>query len=195
MENNIPKITTRETEYLRNLYPNLSHLEAGRVAEWLQERKDQLLEQAQTAENEADATRVLGLLAAGVGTVCYAVNPFMLIGGMVGGAAWLWFVVEHYNRTKEIAPLPFVRGNFLAALSRAGDYDARQDYRINHLAETIKFLPRPDAQEYVFLYSDYFETVIDYLSQIEPGKRFYAYRWLLGWFEKFSGRSLPKKTN
>ncbi|MUG93285.1 hypothetical protein F7734_12935 [Scytonema sp. UIC 10036] len=193
MENNIPKITTRETEYLRSFYPSLSHLEAGRVAEWLQERKDQLLEQAQTAENEADAARVLGLLAAGVGTVCYAVNPFMLVGGMVGGAAWLWFVVDHYNRTKEIAPLPFVRGNFLDALSRAGDYDARQDYRINHLAETIKFLPRHNAQEYVFLYSDYFETVIDYLSQVEPGKRFYAYRWLLGWFEKFQGRSLPKK--
>ncbi|WP_460207498.1 hypothetical protein [Scytonema sp. NUACC21] len=193
MENNIPKITTRETEHLRSFYPSLSHLEAGRVAEWLQERKDQLLEQAQAAENEADAARVLGLLAAGVGTVCYAVNPFMLVGGMIGGAAWLWFVVEHYNRTKEIAPLPFVRGNFLDALSRVGDYDARQDYRINHLAETIKFLPRQSAQEYVFLYSDYFETVIDYLTQVEPGKRFYAYRWLLGWFEKFSGRSLPKK--
>uniref|UniRef100_A0A0C1RP42 Uncharacterized protein n=2 Tax=Tolypothrix TaxID=111782 RepID=A0A0C1RP42_9CYAN len=193
MAHHIPKITTRETEYLRSFYPSLSHLEAGRVAEWLQERKDQLLEQAQTAENEADATRVLGLLAAGVGTVCYAVNPFMLLGGMIGGAAWLWFVVEHYARTKDISPLPFVRGNFLDALSRAGDYDARLDYRINHLAETIKFLPRHDAQEYVFLYSDYFETVIDYLSQVEPGKRFYAYRWLLGWFEKFSGRSLPKK--
>lgn len=42
MQNNIPKITTRQTEYLRDRYPNLSHLEAGNTAEWLQERKDQL---------------------------------------------------------------------------------------------------------------------------------------------------------
>jgi len=190
--NNIPKITTRQTEYLRDQYPNLSHLEAGNIAEWLQERKDQLFEQARSVENEADTARVLGLAAAGIGTVCYALNPFMLIGGMIGGAAWLWFVVEHHARTKEIAPLPFVRGNFLDTLSRAGDYDARQNYQADHLANTIKFLPRHDAEEYVFLYSDQnFERITDYLIQVEPGKRFYAYRWLLGWFSKLGGRSLP----
>jgi hypothetical protein len=104
----------------------------------------------------------------------------------------LWFIVEHHARTKEIAPLPFVRGNFLDALSRAGDYDARQNYQADHLANTIKFLPRHDAEEYVFLYSDQnFERITDYLTQVEPGKRFYAYRWLLGWFSKLGGRSLP----
>lgn len=190
--NNIPKITTRQTEYLRDQYPSLSHLEAGNVAEWLQERKDQLFEQARSVEAEADTARVLGLAAAGIGTVCYALNPFMLIGGMIGGAAWLWFVVEHHARTKEIAPLPFVRGNFLDALARAGDYDARQNYQADHLANTIKFLSRHDAEEYVFLYSDQnFERITDYLTQVESGKRFYAYRWLLGWFSKLGGRSLP----
>jgi hypothetical protein len=191
--NSIPKITTRETEQLRSVYPNISHLEAGDVAGWLTERKDQLLIQAQTAETEADTTRVLGLAAAGIGTICYAVNPFMLIGGMIGGAAWLWFVVAHYNRTKEIAPLPFVRGNFLDALARMGDADLRGGEQ-NHLAETIKFLPRAEAGEYVFLYSDFFEVTVDYLTQVEPGKRFYAYRWLLTWFEKTKGRSLPGKS-
>jgi len=190
--NSVPKITTRQTEYLRDQYPSLSHLEAGNIAEWLQERKDQLFEQARSVETEADTARVLGLAAAGIGTICYAVNPFMLVGGMIGGAAWLWFVVEHHSRTKEIAPLPFVRGNFLDALSRAGDYDARQNYQADYLANTIKFLPRHDAEEYVFLYSDQnFERVTEYLSQTEPGKRFYAYRWLLGWFAKLGGRSLP----
>lgn len=189
----IPRITTRETELLRSAYPSLSHLEAGNVAEWLTERKDQLLIQAQTSEAEADTTRVLGLAATGIGTICYAINPFMLIGGMIGGAAWLWFVVSHYNRTKEIAPLPFVRGNFLDALSKMGDADLRGGEQ-NHLAETIKFLPRVEAGEYVFLHSDYFETMVDYLSQVEAGKRFYAYRWLCAWFEKNKGRSIPGKS-
>lgn len=192
--NNVPKITTRQTEYLRDQYPNLSHLEAGNVAEWLQERKDQLFEQARAVEGEADTVRILGLAAAGIGTICYAINPFMLVGGMLGGAAWLWFVVEHHNRTKEIAPLPFVRDNFLDAIARAGDFDARQNHQVNHLADTVKFLPRQEAEEYAFLYSDQnFERIAEYLTQTEPGKRFYAYRWLLGWFSKLGGRSLPSQ--
>lgn len=188
--NNIPKITTKETEHLRDSYPALSHLEAGNVSEWLQERKDQLFEMARQSENEADMTRVLGLLASGIGAVCYAVNPLAIVGGLIGGAAWLWFVVEHSNRTKEIAPLPFVRGNFVDALARAGDYDTRSNYQTDHLANTVKFLERQSAQEYAFLLAE-FENIGQYLTQVEPGKRFYAYRWMFGWFRKLKGRQLP----
>jgi hypothetical protein len=190
MENNIPKITTKQTEYLREQYPSLSHLEAGNIAQWLQERKDQLFEIARGAENEADMTRVLGLLASGIGAVCYAVNPLAVVGGLIGGAAWLWFVVEHSNRTKEIAPLPFVRGNFVDALARAGDYDTRSNYQADHLANTVKFLERHEAEEYAFLLAE-FENIGQYLTQVEPGKRFYAYRWMFGWFGKLKGRQLP----
>lgn len=190
MQNNIPKITTRETEYLRDQYPSLSHLEAGNIASWLQERKDQLFEIARVSENEADFARVLGLLSGGVGMLCYAVNPLALVGGVIGGAAWIWFVIEHYNRTKEIAPLPFVRGDFMDAISRAGDYDARQLHQVDHLAETVKFLERVEAEEYAFLHAQ-FENINQYLSQVEPGKRFYAYRWMFGWFGKLKGRQIP----
>ncbi|MBW4456652.1 MAG: hypothetical protein KME55_30445 [Nostoc indistinguendum CM1-VF10] len=188
--NNIPKITTKETEHLRESYPALSHLEAGNVSEWLQERKDQLFEMARVSENEADMTRVLGLLAGGIGAVCYAVNPLAIVGGLIGGAAWLWFVVEHSNRTKEIAPIPFVRGNFIDALARAGDYDNRSNYQADHLANTVKFLERQSAEEYAFLHAE-FENIGQYLTQVEPGKRFYAYRWMFGWFGKLLGRQLP----
>jgi hypothetical protein len=190
VENNIPKITTKETEHLRLQYPSLSHLEAGNVSEWLQERKDQLFEMARQSENEADMTRVLGLMAGGIGAVCYAVNPLAIVGGLIGGAAWLWFVVEHSNRTKEIAPLPFVRGNFIDAVARAGDYDTRSNYQADHLANTVKFLERQSAEEYAFLHAE-FENIGQYLTQVEPGKRFYAYRWMFGWFGKLKGRQLP----
>ncbi|HYW21240.1 MAG TPA: hypothetical protein VE956_18465 [Nodularia sp. (in: cyanobacteria)] len=188
--NNIPKITTKETEHLRSQYPSLSHLEGGNIAQWLQERKDGLFEMARASENEADMTRVLGLLASGIGAVCYAVNPLALVGGLIGGAAWLWFVVEHSNRTKEIAPLPFVRGNFVDALARAGDYETRSNYQADHLANTVKFLERQSAEEYAFLHAE-FENIGQYLTQVEPGKRFYAYRWMFGWFSKLKGRQLP----
>ena len=188
--NNIPKITTKETEHLRESYPSLSHLEAGNIAQWLQERKDGLFEMARASENEADITRVLGLLASGIGAVCYAVNPLALVGGLIGGAAWLWFIVEHSNRTKEIAPLPFLRGNFVDALALLGDYDARSNYQADHLANTVKFLERQSAEEYAFLHAE-FENIGQYLNQVEPGKRFYAYRWMFGWFGKLKGRQLP----
>ncbi|MBN4004235.1 hypothetical protein [Nostoc sp. LPT] len=187
---NIPKITTKETEHLREQYPSLSHLEAGNIAQWLQERKEQLFEMARASENEADMTRVLGLVASGIGAVCYAVNPLAVVGGLIGGAAWLWFVVEHSNRTKEIAPLPFVRGNFVNALALLGDYDTRSNYRADHLANTVKFLERHEAEEYAFVLAE-FENIVQYLTQVEPGKRFYAYRWMFGWFGKLLGRQLP----
>ncbi|MBW4566308.1 MAG: hypothetical protein KME32_35675 [Mojavia pulchra JT2-VF2] len=129
-------------------------------------------------------------LANGIGAVCYAVNPLALVGGLVGGAAWLWFVVEHSNRTKEIAPLPFIRGNFIDALALLGDYDARSNYQADYLANTVKFLERHEAEEYTFVHAE-FENIVQYLTQVEPGKRFYAYRWMFGWFSKLKGRQLP----
>lgn len=192
----LPHITTKETATLRDDYPSLSHLEAGNVAEWLQERKEQLVARARRIEADADTTRVVGIVVTGASLIFHAVNPLVLVGGLVGGAAWLWFVVEHFSRTKEFAPLPFVRGNMVDALARIGDYDARHAWEENHLAGTITFLPRYEAEEFVFLYSDSnFEQLTQYLVQTEPGKRFHAYRWLLGWYTKLKGRGLPTYDN
>ncbi|RAM48133.1 MAG: hypothetical protein C6Y22_29515, partial [Hapalosiphonaceae cyanobacterium JJU2] len=94
------------------------------------------------------------------------------------------------TRTKEIAPLPFVRGNFIDAMARMGDFDARQEYQANHLANTVQFLERSEAEEYAFLHAQ-FENISQYLSQVDPGKRFYAYRWMFGWFGKLKGRQIP----
>ncbi|BAY08153.1 hypothetical protein [Calothrix sp. NIES-2098] len=192
----LPRITTKETSHLRDDYPSLSHLEAGNVAEWLQERKEQLVTRARRIEADADTTRVVGIVVTGASLIFYAVNPLVFVGGLVGGAAWLWFVVEHFSRTKEFAPLPFVRGNMVDALARIGDYDARHAWEENHLAGTITFLPRYEAEEFVFLYSDSnFEQLTQYLVQTESGKRFHAYRWLLGWYTKLKGRGLPTYDN
>jgi hypothetical protein len=71
----LPYITTKETATLRNDYPSLSHLEAGNVAEWLQERKEQLVERARRIEADADTTRVVGIVVTGASLIFYAVNP------------------------------------------------------------------------------------------------------------------------
>ncbi|MHC5930517.1 hypothetical protein, partial [Nostoc sp.] len=47
-----------------------------------------------------------------------------------------------------------------------------------------------EAEEYAFLLAE-FENIGQYLTQVEPGKRFYAYRWMFGWFGKLLGRQLP----
>ena len=78
----------------------------------------------------------------------------------------------------------------LDALALLGDYDARSNYQADHLANTVKFLKRHEAEEYAFLHAE-FENIGQYLTQVEPGKRFYAYRFLFGWFSKLKGRQLP----
>ncbi len=173
----IPKLQTKETLGMRDRYPSIEHLEAGNVGSWLQERRDQLWESARCIETEVDAAKVITLAVAATGLVLNAINPFALTGGAVAGAAYIWTLVQDYHQTKNFAPLPLVRGNFFEFLSAMGDSIYRGSYSIDHELETLKFLEARDRMEYALLH-DKFETVAQYLTQVEPGKRFHAYRWI-----------------
>ncbi|MDF5731730.1 MAG: hypothetical protein PUP92_27920 [Rhizonema sp. PD38] len=180
----IPQLTTKETAGMRDRYPNIEHLEAGNVGSWLQERRDQLWESARTIESEVDAAKVITLAVAATGLVLNAVNPFALAGGAVASAAYIWTLVKDYHQTKQFAPLPLVRGNFFEFLSAMGDSVARGHYSVNHDVETLKFLEARDRMEYACLH-DKFETVAQYLTQVETGKRFHAYRWIQQVFTRY----------
>ncbi len=184
----VPKLVTKETAGMRDRYPKIEHLEAGNIGSWLQERRDQLWESARSIETEADSAKVITLAVAATGLVLNAVNPFALAGGAVAGAAYLWTLVQDYHQTKNFAPLPLVRGNFFEFLSAIGDSDARGNYNIDHELETLKFLAARDRMEYALLH-DKFEMVAQYLTQVEAGKRFHAYRWIQQVFIRY--KALP----
>ena len=184
----IPKLQTKETSGMRDRYPSIEHLEAGNVGSWLQERRDQLWESARSIETEVDAAKVITLAVAATGLVLNAVNPFALTGGAVAGAAYIWTLVKDYHQTKNFAPLPLVRGNFFEFLSAMGDSNARGSYSVDHELETLKFLEARDRMEYAMLH-DKFEIVAQYLTQVEAGKRFHAYRWIQQVFTRY--KALP----
>ena len=189
-EPELPTFTTPQTQRLRNEYPEIEQLESGDIGAWLQERKEQLWEKATELEFGCNAAKSISLAVAGVGTICYATSPFAPIGAAVAGIAYVWTLFEDTNHTKKFAPVPFIKGNFLEFLNAMGDAGARDEYfsSQNSDAETLLHLDKPEQKEYLFLYES-FEKVTNYLENTEPGKRFYAYRWLLGAYSKF--RALP----
>ncbi|MHC5771461.1 MAG: hypothetical protein ACYTXI_39065 [Nostoc sp.] len=186
--NSLPILTTKETIKLRDDYPSIEHLEAGNAAGWMMERQDQLLIRAKEERAGMNLAKFLNLGAAAVGAVCYATSPLALIGAIVAGAGYVWTIAQDLNDTHQFAPIPFLRGNIFEFLSAMGDSEAREEYfaEKNELADLMFHLEPMERYEFVILkHSSHILT--NYLTQVEQGKRFYAYRWILDWFIQLKG--------
>jgi hypothetical protein len=72
---NLPTLTTEETQRLRSDYPCIEHLEAGNVASWLMERQEQLLVRAKDERTGMNIAKLITLTGGVVGAVCYATSP------------------------------------------------------------------------------------------------------------------------
>ncbi|BAB78148.1 hypothetical protein DSM107007_47440 [Nostoc sp. PCC 7120 = FACHB-418] len=189
MQQTIPMLGTKETALLRGDYPSIEYLEAGNIASWLQERQDQLLIRARDERNGMNLAKFITLATAATGAVCYATSPLAPIGAVVAGIGYLWSIVQDINDTHQFAPIPFIRGNFVEFLSAMGDSVARDEYfaNKNELADLMLHLEPMEKYEFAMLKQSS-HVVCEYLSVVEPGKRFYAYRWLLDWFIQLRGQ-------
>jgi hypothetical protein len=187
----IPQLTTPETARLRENYPSIEHLEAGNVAAWLQERQDQLLSRATEGRAGMNLAKLITLAGGAVGAVCYATSPIAPIAALIGFGSYIWTVAKDNNATHKFAPVPFVRGNFWEFLSAMGDAEAREHWFDNQddLLDLLSHMERMERTEYAML-REFKQELTDYLSIVDSGKKFYAYRWLLDCFEQYRG-SLP----
>ncbi|BAZ36756.1 hypothetical protein NIES4101_26760 (plasmid) [Calothrix sp. NIES-4101] len=187
----IPQLTTPETARLRENYPSIEHLEAGNVAAWLQERQDQLLSRATEGRASMNLAKLITLAGGAVGAVCYATSPIAPIAALIGFGSYIWTVAKDNNATHKFAPVPFVRGSFWEFLSAMGDAEAREQWFENQddLLDLLSHMERMERTEYAML-REFKQELTDYLSIVDSGKKFYAYRWLLDSFEQYRG-SLP----
>ncbi|MBD2215208.1 hypothetical protein H6G27_36040 [Nostoc linckia FACHB-104] len=187
----LPTLTTRETARLRDNYPSIEHLEAGNAASWLVERQDQLLYRGQRGRAQMNVAKLITLAGTAVGAVCYATSPLAPIGALIAGVGYVWSVGQDLNDSHCFAPLPFLRGNFFEFLAAMGDSEARIDWfsQKNELADLMFHLDLYERYEFAMLRE--FNTPLSaYLDQVETGKRFYAYRWLLDRYIDYKG-ALP----
>jgi hypothetical protein len=193
MEQNLPTLTTPETQRLRADYPSIEHLEAGNVAAWLVERQEQLLVRAKDERTGMNLAKLITLTGGAVGAVCYATSPLALIGAALAGVGYVWAVAQDINDSHQFAPLPFVRGNFIEFLSAMGDSQAREEWFAtqNELVDLMYHLSPIERYEFAML-KENVHKLSDFLVGVEPGKRFYAYRWLLDWYINLKG-NLPSK--
>ncbi|MBD2458811.1 hypothetical protein H6G80_32730 [Nostoc sp. FACHB-87] len=184
----VPQLATKETAPLRADYPCIEHLEAGNIAPWLVERVDQLLVRAKTERAGMNLAKCVTLATASIGAVCYATSPLAPIGALVAGLGYAWSVVQDMTDSHQFAPIPFVRGNFLEFLSAMGDSEAREEWfsNRNEIVDLMNHLTPLERSEFVML-RQYTNTLTDFLTGVEAGKRFYAYRWLLDNFTTYRG--------
>jgi hypothetical protein len=186
---NLPVLTTQETQRLRSDYPSIEHLEAGNVAAWLMERQEQLLVRASYERTGMNIAKLITLTGGVVGAVCWATSPLALIGGGVAAIGYVWAVAQDLNDSHQFAPLPFVRGNFIEFLAAMGDADARDDWFAsqNEVVDLMFHLSPLERYEFVML-KEFVPALTDFLTGVESGKRFYAYRWLLDCYTNLRGR-------
>jgi hypothetical protein len=190
---NLPTLTTPETQRLRSDYPCLEHLEAGNVASWLMERQEQLLIRAKDERTGMNLAKLITLTGSAVGAICWATSPLALIGGTIAGVGYVWAVARDLNDSHQFAPLPFIRGNFIEFLSAMGDSQAREEWFAsqNELVDLMFHLSPIERYEFTML-KQFIPNLTDFLTGVEKGKRFYAYRWLLDWYINLKG-SLPNQ--
>jgi hypothetical protein len=190
---NLPTLTTLETQRLRSDYPCIEHLEAGNVAAWLVERQEQLLVRAKDERTGMNLAKLITLAGGAVGAVCYATSPLALIGAALAGVGYVWAVATDLNDSHQFAPIPFVRGNFIDFLQAMGDRDARDEWfaNQNELVDLMFHLSPFERYEFAML-KENVHKLSDFLVGVEAGKRFYAYRWLLDWYINLKG-NLPSK--
>jgi hypothetical protein len=189
----LPVLTTPETQRLRSDYPCIEHLEAGNVASWLMERQEQLLIRAKDERIGMNLAKLITLTGGAVGAVCWATSPLALIGGTLAGAGYIWAVARDLNDSHQFAPLPFIRGNFIEFLSAMGDSQAREEWfgSQNELVDLMFHLSPIERYEFGML-KQFIPNLTDFLTGVDTGKRFYAYRWLLDWYINLKG-SLPNQ--
>ena len=187
--NQIPQLTTKETARLREDYPCIEHLEAGNIASWFMERHDQLLIRAKDERVGMNLAKVITLAGGAVGAICYATSPLAPIGALIAGVGYVWAVVQDLNDSEQFAPMPFVRGNFFEFLAAMGDSEAREEWfsNKNEIIDLINHLEPLERSEFVML-RQFKNTLTDFMAQVEPGKRFYAYRYLLDTFFHYKSR-------
>lgn len=160
-------------------YPDTEILEAGAIAEWLEDRKLQLIEDATEIRNHSGFTSGLGLAVSITGFVLTGgalaqISPIVIGLGTIG---YVTSLIDSKARINKIFPLPFVNispAKLVEKLSpdlRSTSNELPEEY------EKLDYLPKSKAYELLML-TDYQSLVIQLLEGTEKGKRFAIYQIL-----------------
>lgn len=184
-------LTTRETEHLLAEYPEIEYLEAGHIGDWLITRKEQLLVLAKEERIGSSLAKSAGLVVTFTGFLFHASSPLAPIGLLAGITGYLIAQLKDSEQTHTFNPIPFIRGGVLEVFGSLGNSELRNDFLDNYDEfDRLKgYLSPTERQEYQILRENS-GLLAEILAQVEGGKRFYLYRWLVDQYTLLRG-SLP----
>jgi hypothetical protein len=188
----LSQLSTPQTAYLINQFPEIEYLEAGHVAEWLTTRKDQLLILAKEERVGSSLAKTIGIAVALIGAVCYATSPLAPLGAVLGVTGYIWAQVTDSSHTHTFNPIPFIRGGVVDVIGSMGHSEARKEFIAGYdeFDQLKEYLNPLERQEYQMLRKD-MALITEYLNQIESGKKFYTYRWICDQFILMRGTFPP----
>lgn len=191
-----PRLETPQTAHIRASYPTIEYLENGYVADWLKERCDQLLELAREERAGINANKLICGVVLTTGFFLHALSPLAPIGVVLGLVGYIHGCFIDASHSGSFSPLPFVRGNVLDLAGTLGNAELRETSSnwADEFEQLQHYLSPRECKEYEFLNS-HFALLTDYLTQVEPLKRFHAYRWILDSFIQFKAVPTPEQVN
>lgn len=177
----------------KNGYPDTEILEAGAIEQWLEDRKIQLLEEANSTRTHSGIAGWGGLAVSFAGFVLTGsamagIAPFIIGAGVVGYAASLLDTKSAINKIFPIPLLNLSPSTLVQQLSPdlRGVGDRPEEY------ERLDYLPVEKARELAML-TDFQGMVIQLLERVETGKRFAIYQVLRQAAEKYSFKDSAKQ--
>lgn len=187
----IPRLETPQTAHIRASYPTIEYLENGYIADWLKERQDQLLELAREERSGINANKLISGAVLTAGFFLHALSPLAPVGVVLGIVGYVHGCFVDANRTGSFSPLPFVRGNVLDLAGKIGNAELREAVtdEASEFDQLQHYLSPRERKEYEFI-NVHFALMTDYLTQVDPLKRFHAYRWIFDTYLQFKG-TLP----
>ncbi|MBD2773332.1 hypothetical protein [Iningainema tapete] len=186
-----PRLETPQTAHIRASYPMIEYLEDGYVADWLKERKDQLLELAREERSGINANKLVSGAVLAAGFFFHALSPLAPVGVVLGIIGYVHGCFIDASATGSFSPFPFIRGNVLDLAGTLGNAELREKLNgdVDEFEQLQHYLSPVERKEYALI-DKHFALLTDYITQIEPLKRFHAYRWIFDCFARFNG-ALP----
>lgn len=153
-------------------------LTQGQIADAFEHRISELEKEAHEFRLDVESGKLLSA-ALGVVGLALSANPLIAVLGGFGVFGYAWMVLEDYQKTKKLLPIPCVRKGLFEMFAAAGEYtDTRQVQPDDPTDDVSSCLPPAQATEYQLL-ALAGDRLVPFLKQVPAERRFNAYRYCL----------------
>lgn len=144
----------------------------------IERRVTDLENQAHGYKIDTEAAKTASF-ALSVAAIVLSANPTIAIFGLIGGAGYLLTLVQDFQKTKKLLPIPILRKPLTQLFTETGEYaDTREVQGEDPIDDIVNCLSPNEGVEYELLVLEE-SKIAGFLQRIPSEMRLYAYRYAL----------------